>query len=63
MYIVHYRDVIEICSDGSNQSLLLDIGNNGAEKILIDDKGELLDVNEEATHNGTKVFLRSNLDS
>jgi hypothetical protein len=32
--MVHYRDVIEICSDGSNQSLLLDIGNNGAEKNL-----------------------------
>lgn len=35
----------------------------GLKKILIDDNGELWDVNEEATHNGAKVFLRSNLDS
>ena len=35
----------------------------GLKKILIDDIGELWDVNEEATHNGVKVFLRSNLDS
>jgi hypothetical protein len=35
----------------------------GLKKILIDDNGELWDVNEEATDNGAKILLRSNLDS
>jgi hypothetical protein len=35
----------------------------GLKKILIDDNGELWDVNEEATHKSAKIFLRWNLDS